>query len=251
MSVRDGAAPAVRSPRPDQVSLQGIRAVCFDLDDTFWDVWPVIRRAEQAMYDYLAKHYPRVVAELTLESMRAARERVAQDFPEMQHDFTFLRKQALLEHARAFGYGETMAEEAFDVFIQARNQVVLYEDVLSALDRLAGRYRLFTASNGNADLRKIGIAPYFERCVAAREVGALKPDAAVFHTVIEGTGLAAHEVLHVGDDPLLDVEGARRAGMAAVWLNRTAATWPADLPAPLHTVTTLTELVELLEAGGV
>ena len=51
-----------RSPR--------LRALCFDLDNTLWDVWPVIRRAEQAMYDFLALRYPRVVARLTLEMMR-------------------------------------------------------------------------------------------------------------------------------------------------------------------------------------
>lgn len=37
-----------------------IRAVCFDLDNTLWDVWPVIRRAEQAMYDLLALRYPQI-----------------------------------------------------------------------------------------------------------------------------------------------------------------------------------------------
>ncbi len=39
-----------------------VRAICFDLDNTLWDVWPVIMRAEQKMYDFLAQRYPRVVA---------------------------------------------------------------------------------------------------------------------------------------------------------------------------------------------
>ena len=89
--------------------------------------------------------------------MRSAREQTAAAYPQMRHDFTFLRKQTLRDHAREFGYAEAMAEEAFDAFIQARNEVDLYADVLPALEQLRTRYRLFTASNGNADLGQIGI----------------------------------------------------------------------------------------------
>ena len=223
-----------------------VRAICFDLDNTLWDVWPVIVRAEQKMYDFLAQRYPRVVAGMTVEMMRAAREQTAAAHPQMRHDFTFLRKQTLREHAREFGYAEAMVEEAFEAFIRARNEVDLYPDVLPALDRLAARYRLFTASNGNADLGRIGIAHFFERTGAARHVGALKPDPAIFHKVIEGTDLQAHEVVYVGDDPLLDVEGARGAGMQAIWIDRQGGEWPPQIAPASYTVRSLTELVELL-----
>jgi 2-haloalkanoic acid dehalogenase type II len=223
-----------------------VRAICFDLDNTFWDVWPVIVRAEQKMYDFLAQRYPRVVANVTIEMMRSAREQTAAAYPQMRHDFSFLRKQTLRDHAREFGYAEAMAEEAFDAFIQARNEVDLYADVLPALEQLRTRYRLFTASNGNADLDQIGIAHFFERTIAARQVGALKPDPAIFHKVIEGTDLQAHEVVYVGDDPLLDVVGARGAGMQAIWIDRQGGEWPPEIEPAAHTVRSLTELTELL-----
>jgi len=223
-----------------------VRAVCFDLDNTLWDVWPVIMRAEQKMYDFLAERYPRVVANMTMEMMRAAREQTAAAHPQMRHDFTFLRKQTLREHAKEFGYAEAMVDEAFEAFIQARNQVDLYPDVVPALEQLRARYRLFTASNGNADIDKIGLAHFFERTVNARLVGALKPDPAIFHKVIEGTDLQAHEVVYVGDDPLLDVEGARGAGMHAIWIDRQGEEWPAQIAPATYTVRSLTELVELL-----
>ena len=223
-----------------------VRAICFDLDNTLWDVWPVIMRAEQKMYDFLAERYPRVVASMTIEMMRAAREQTAAAHPQMRHDFTFLRKQMLREHAQEFGYAEAMVEEAFDAFIRARNEVDLYPDVLPALEKLRARYRLFTASNGNADLSKIGIAHFFERTIAARHVGALKPDPAIFHKVIEDTDLRSHEVVYVGDDPLLDVEGARGAGMHAIWIDREGSEWPTQIAPATYTVRSLTELVELL-----
>lgn len=228
-----------------------IRALCFDLDNTLWDVWPVIRNAEQAMYDFLAERYPRVVASLTVEALREAREQTAARYPQMKHDFTFLRKQTLREHADEFGYAECMVEEAFDVFIRARNCVDLYEDVLPALETLKNRYRLFTASNGNADLTQIGLAHYFERSVAARQVGALKPDPLIFQKAIEGTDLSPQEVIYVGDDPLLDVVGSRSAGMHPVWMDRVGEPWPADIPPPLHTVKSVMDLAVWLGAAEV
>ena len=223
-----------------------VRAICFDLDNTLWDVWPVIMRAEQKMYDFLSQRYPRVVANMTIEMMRKAREETAAAHPQMRHDFTFLRKQTLREHAREFGYAEAMVEEAFDAFIQARNEVELYADVLPALEHLGKRYRLFTASNGNADLGKIGIAHFFERTIAARHVGALKPDPAIFRKVIEGTDLQPHEVVYVGDDPQLDVAGARGAGMQAIWIDRQGGDWPPEIAPATYTVRTLAELAQLL-----
>lgn len=226
--------------------MNSIRAICFDLDNTLWDVWPVIRRAEQAMYDFLVARYPQAVAQMTIESMREARVRVALEHPQMAHDFSFLRKQALRQQAQTCGCTESMAEEAFDVFLNARNDIELYADTRPALTLLRQRYRLFSASNGNADLAKVGLAHFFERSVAAREVGALKPDPIVYLKVIEGTDLAPHEVLFVGDDPEHDVDGARRAGMLPVWINRDDAVWPQTLELPLHSIKSLQELTHLL-----
>jgi FMN hydrolase / 5-amino-6-(5-phospho-D-ribitylamino)uracil phosphatase len=113
------------------------------------------------------------------------------------------------------------------------------------LTTLKSGYRLFTASNGNADLEKIGIAHLFERSIAARHVGAMKPDPVVFRKVVEGTDLELAEVLYVGDDPLADVEGARAAGMEPVWINRDDAAWPEHIEPARYAIKSLTELVSL------
>ena len=225
-----------------------IRAICFDLDNTLWDVWPVIVRAEQLMYDFLAERYPKTVANLTLEALREARARVVDEHPQMAHDFTFLRKQSLRNLAARHAYPDALVDEAFEVFINARNDVALYDEVMPALTTLKSGYRLFTASNGNADLDKIGIAHLFEKSIAARHVGAMKPDPLVFHKVVEGTDLELREVLYVGDDPLADVAGARAAGMEPVWINRDGAAWPEAVEPAQYAIKSLTELVALTTA---
>jgi len=227
-------------------ALECVRAICFDLDNTLWDVRPVIVRAERSMYEFLKERYPRTVANSTLEALREARNRVALEHPQKEHDFTFLRKAALRNLALEHHYPDALIEEAFAVFIGARNEVTLYDDVMPALHTLRSRYRLFTASNGNADLQQIGIAHLFERSVAAREVGAAKPDPLIFQRAIEGTGLRMDETIYVGDDPLLDIVGARRAGMQSVWIDRDGIEWPAGLEPARHSVSSLTQLVDLL-----
>jgi putative hydrolase of the HAD superfamily len=67
--------------------------------------------------------------------------------------------------------------------------------------------------------------------------------------LLEAAGVAPEHAVHVGDDPEADVEGARRAGIRPIWVNRHRSRWPAQLPAPAHSVATLTELVALLGPG--
>jgi putative hydrolase of the HAD superfamily len=128
------------------------------------------------------------------------------------------------------------------VFYAARNRVQLYEEVENSLERLSERYRLFALSNGNADLERCGIAHWFEGHITAISAGAAKPDIRIFTRLLEAAGVQAGEVLHIGDDPHLDVIGATQAGMQAAWLNRDAKSWPAELPPPARTILSLEEI---------
>jgi HAD superfamily hydrolase (TIGR01549 family) len=218
------------------------RILSFDLDDTLWPVAPVIAAAEETLFSWLRAHYPRAVHGHSIESMRALRARVAEQFPEHGHDLTFLRRHALAQQLQAAGHAEASADEALEVFFTARNRVDLYADVRPALSRLHSRYRLFAVSNGNADLGRCGIGDLFDGHITARAAGAAKPDARIFAQLLNAAGAQAAEVLHIGDDPLADVVGATCAGIPAVWLNRHSREWPLELAPPARTVTTLAEI---------
>ncbi len=229
-----------------------IRAVAFDLDDTLWDVGPVIVRAEQRLQDWLREHCPRIVERVSSEDMRAARERLARSEPHNAHDFTYLRITALAAHARDCGYGEEVAARAFEVFFAARNELQLYADVQPALERLRARYRLASLSNGNADLELIGLASLFSVSLNARQIGAAKPHPRCFLQLARDLHLEPRNILYVGDDPFLDIEAARAAGLCTAWMNRSAAPWPSGLePADLDVADCL-RLAELLalDPGG-
>jgi putative hydrolase of the HAD superfamily len=215
----------------------------FDLDDTLWPVGPVIAAAESALLSWLRDRYPRTVSGHDIESLRALRAQVTERFPEHGHDLTFLRHRALKDLFGAAGHAESLADEALEVFFAARNRVEFYDDVRPALMRLRSRYRLFAVSNGNADLRRCGIADLFAGHITASAAGAAKPDARIYAALLEMAGVEAHQVLHIGDDPLADVVGAMQAGMQAVWLNRDARRWPPQYERPARTVSTLAEII--------
>jgi FMN hydrolase / 5-amino-6-(5-phospho-D-ribitylamino)uracil phosphatase len=218
------------------------RVISLDLDDTLWPVAPVIAAAEAVLLEWLKDRYPKAALGHTIESMRTARARLAQRHPERSHDLTFLRRQSLARQFAAAGYPSALCDRAMEIFLEARNRVEFYEDVRPALTRLKREYRLYAVSNGNADLERCGIHDLFDGHVTAISAGAAKPDARIFAALGELAGVAMEEIVHIGDDPLADVVGARQAGMRAVWINRDSRAWPPALAPPERTIATLAEL---------
>jgi len=224
------------------------RALSLDLDDTLWPIWPAIERAERALHDFLSERCPRTADKYPIMAMRALRDRIAADHPEFAHDFTHQRRLSLQHALRDSGDDELHVDAAFDAFYIARNRIEFYPDALPALARLAARYPIAALTNGNADLERIGIAQHFKVFVSARNAGHAKPDAPIFHATCAQLQVAPQDLLHVGDDPLLDIAGAARAGIHSCWINRREETWPDDLPRPDLEFTTLAALADWLDA---
>ena len=229
--------------------LRNLRAIVFDLDNTLWDVEPVLERAERLLIEWLRENCPRIPERVSLAEMRAAREQVARDEPDRSHDFTYLRMVALARHARECGYEEAIAAQAFDVFFRARNELDLFDDVRPALERLRARYALASLSNGNADLALIGLADLFAVSLNARQIGAAKPDPRCFERLAGALQVEPQGILYVGDDPWLDVEAARSAGLQTAWINRRRLQWPAGIAEPDITVEDCRALADTLGCG--
>lgn len=224
-----------------------IRAISLDLDDTLWPIWPCIERAEQRLHAWLQDHAP-LTARLfaTAQALREIREHMNHHRPDLKHDLSALRRESIRLALERAGEDTTLADPAFEVFFDARQDVTPYDDVLPALDALAVRFPLVSLSNGNADLARVGMARYFRGAVSAREFGVAKPDPRIFHAAAQLAGVRPEEVLHVGDDVLLDVIGAQGAGMQAAWVNRGEALWPHEDRGPEIECFSLEELRSLL-----
>ena len=226
--------------------MKDIRTITLDLDDTLWEIQPVIRRAELRLYEWLGEKYPRITEMFSLEETRELRARVVERHADRAHDLTFLRQTILSEIATAAGYTEFLVEEAFAVFDEVRNDVDVFPEARPTLVALRERFTLVALTNGNANLEKIGIADLFDAYVNAQMAGAAKPARPIFDAAVEAGGASAGETLHVGDHPWFDVHGAREAGLRTVWVNRNAHPWPDEYEAPDVEVRHIGELLELM-----
>lgn len=245
-----GGAPAPGGhSRRTRSALVGIT---FDLDDTLYDNGPVLARAEQAVQGWLERNYPRLAAQYDAAALQTLRSRIARERPELRHDVTGLRKQALAVAAGEVGYPAELAEEAFRVFWVARNRVELFADTLPVLTRLRRHLILGALTNGNADVTQIGLGEVFHFAFCAADVGASKPEPPLFREALRRIGSDPRRTVHVGDDAIADIGGARAMGLRTVWLNRTGRSWEGEAPADaeIRTLWELPAVLERFEAEG-
>ncbi len=99
-----------------------------------------------------------------------------------------------------------------------------FDDARPALAALCDRgFALALISNFDRRLYPIleglGLREFFDAVVISSEVGADKPDPAIFQTALKKLGVAAHEAMHVGDDPKKDW-GAEAVGLKVFRLER-------------------------------
>lgn len=209
-----------------------IQAITLDLDDTLWPVMPTMHRAEALLREWFDTHAPatgRLWRDRSLLQQERAALVVAHDH--MAHDLTFQRRELIRRVLRRAGEDEALLDPAFDVFFAARQVVDLYAAARPFLQALAQRWPVVAVSNGNADLHRVGLAPFFAGQVSARRSGFAKPDLRIFHEAAWLVGVPTRAVLHVGDDAALDGGGALRCGMQMAWLNREGLRWPlAETP---------------------
>ena len=200
-----------------------IELVTFDLDNTLWETDNVIRRAELGSRDWMTRRVPEFAERFDGASLWALRAEVAEAEPGIGHDVSRMRLAVLRRAARLCGCSEEEARDlaagAFEEFLRLRHEISYYEGALATLAVLSERYTLGALTNGNADFSRLGLDRYFSFGFTAGDVGASKPDPAMFHAALERAGVPASATVHVGDQPVDDIEGARAVGMHTVWVN--------------------------------
>ena len=200
-----------------------ITTLSFDLDDTVWDPRPALLAADKAQWEHLTTRFPHLSEHFTKDRVMGCRKRVIDKSPMIVGDVTALRievmEQLLLSLDVPTATAISAAQDAFAAFMAHRNEVVLFPDAIDVLSGLAERFTLIAITNGNADVHKTALGPFFKLAFRADEVGSAKPDAKIFEVAMSAAACAANEMIHIGDSIETDVNGALNAGVTPIWFN--------------------------------
>lgn len=230
--------------------LQPIKALSFDLDDTLYNNHNIMLRAERALLDFLHLEYPDTAGQ-DIGFWRQIKAQLLQQRPELQNDMGELRRQQLHQGLQTCGYsGETLAtatQVAFDYFYDQRSDFKVTESTCCLLRQLTEKVPMVAITNGNVNLEKIGIAGYFSACYHASLKQPMKPDSHMFELAQAHLGIAAGQILHIGDGFKNDIAGALNAGYQAAWYAANRPMKISDEPATVLPHIQLHRLEELLE----
>jgi putative hydrolase of the HAD superfamily len=114
-------------------------------------------------------------------------------------------------------------------------------------------FELGILSNGWTELqhRKAELIGFPGPVLASEEIGAWKPDIRAFQIALQRFSMSAPTTIYVGDNPTVDVVGAKAAGLRAVWADLEDVKYPERIPTPDATITALEQLSALLDTPGV
>jgi len=228
-----------------------IKALTFDLDDTLWAVGPVIHAANKILMDWLAQHAPAFTERYTIKDFNHLRDEVLLHQPLLAHDMSHLRLTLLELGLTRSNYSPTEAKQlaaaGFQVYFTARNQVHFYPQAINQLEQLNQEYILGALTNGNADLKLVGLDHLFNFGFNAAQVGISKPAPDMFEQALQHMQIPANQVIHIGDNPDADILGAQNVGMHTVWVNLHQQVWPANQAPANAEVTHLQQLSDTIK----
>lgn len=170
------------------------------------------------------------------------------------HDYEMWRDITRRIHAAVPGLGAVDFDPWFDALYRRFGDPEVwreYDDVRPTLAALRARgLRLGIVSNWDSRLRRIceglGLDRLVDFIVISAEAGVRKPDPRIFEKALAAAGVRADQAMHVGDLLEEDVEGARRAGLKAVLIERQKRITPRAAVEGLPVVQSLQELLGLL-----
>ncbi len=144
-------------------------------------------------------------------------------------------------------------DEATDHVMGGFDTIGPHPDVVDGLRALAASgHQLVTLSNGatavaTGMLHRYSIADCVTQTLSVEDVGAWKPDRRAYDHAAERTGTPARDLLMVAVHPW-DLDGAARAGLQTVFLDRNHTPWPHVFSPPDLVVHSLTELDAVLRS---
>ena len=221
-----------------------IKAVVFDLDHTLFDRYATIKK----LVPQLRKHFDLgdgITDEYFIQELSYA-------------DKHYVHKgwEGIYNHLVSKGIFRTLpgfAEYTEIVLRHFKHIAEKYDFAEPTLKKIKSKgYKIGLITNGSHELQykklgKLELTDLFDEIIVSGDTPYQKPDERIFLMMAERMGIAPQEMMYVGDHPLNDVEGSRKAGCVSVWV-KTTGTWIfPEIKKPTLQIETVEELPLLLD----
>ncbi len=129
--------------------------------------------------------------------------------------------------------------------------IVIREHVIDTLCTLRKlNLQLGIVSNGQSDFQNakidaMAVRHFFDIIVISESLGFKKPDRRIFEFALNALKIAPEETLFVGDNPMLDIQGASQLGLRTAWLN-TGDVYPVNIPRPDYEFRNFSEFFSMI-----
>ena len=158
------------------------------------------------------------------------------------------RFHLLFKELKIAGDAHAFSEAFLKNLIEASS---FFEGTEQVLGQLRRQFQLALLTNGFADVQharieRLGLGELFDPIIISEEVGAAKPDSAIFAMALEEMGDPDKaDILVIGDSLSSDIQGGSNAGIDTCWLNPSSSTNETDV-VPTYEIKHLRELPGLL-----
>ncbi|MWN90015.1 5-amino-6-(5-phospho-D-ribitylamino)uracil phosphatase YigB [Gilliamella sp. Pra-s65] len=202
-------------------TMNTIKALTFDLDDTLYDNSMIVEKAEEEMLKTLQSYEQ--LHTLTISEYLSEKHTVLVSEPEIYHDVNVWRSQTIKSLLNKTDIPvqkfADVIDESMTCFNFWRHKMQVLESTHMLLTKLATKYPLAVITNGNVDVHQIGLGDYFQFSLRGGEDGRSKPFPEIFELASDKLSISPHHILHVGDNLLTDVNGAINNGFLACFIN--------------------------------
>lgn len=221
-----------------------IKAAVFDLDHTLFDRYGTIRKIAPdiiAGFDIADG----ITAEIFAEELSFA-------------DKQFVHKgwrniHSYLVEKNIFKTNPTYDEYAKNVLKCFKTTTVKYDFAIPVLKEIRNMgIKTALITNGTPELqhckiKSLDMDDCFDEVIVSGETPYEKPDIRIFQLMAENLGIKTNEMLYIGDHPLNDIDGSRKAGCIPVWV-KTTGTWVfPEIEKPELQVETVEEIPHLIK----
>lgn len=201
-----------------------IQAVLFDLDNTLTHRDLTAQAYSCSLAEYYASAFAQVEPEKIIEIVRRIDNGGYPKKELLTHGSIGASAAYALLQELSWLNPPSIDELAQFWFSQFGRCAVEMPDAKQVLEQLKSQgYQLAIVSNGGHDtrlntIRGLGIADYFEEIISSGLVGFNKPQPEIFQITAQRLGVLPEHCLYIGDHPINDIQGAKNAGMHALWM---------------------------------